>query len=93
MKASSLGAFTVVPVMKFTMEIYRLCSKKYRVVAFDTDGMRLQWVSPRYRWLWVARWQGERDLLAYVRKAYDIGATVKVGTLMYVEKKVIDAGK
>lgn len=92
-KALTLGAFTLGDAMKFTMEIYRLHDKRYRVVAFDAEGMRLQWVSPRYRWLWVARWQGRKDLTAYVRKAYDIGATVKASSLMYVEKMVIDAGK
>lgn len=93
MKAPRPGAFTVDAAMNFTMEIYRLCNRKYRIVAFDSEGMRLQWVSPRYRWLWVARWQGKKDLIAYVRKAYDIGATVSDSNLMYVERRKINAGK
>lgn len=73
--------------MDFTMEIWRLADGRYRVMLYDADDMKLAWVSPRYRFLWAARFFGRRDAQAYIRLAYSITATISTGELTYIERK------
>lgn len=70
------------------MEILRLASDGgYRVMLYDADSMKLAWVSPRYRFLWAARFFGRKDAQAHIRRAYSITASISTGELIYIERK------
>jgi hypothetical protein len=73
--------------MNFTMEIVRLGDGRYRVMLYDSENMKLAWVSPRYRFLWAARFFGRRDAQAHIRRAYSIKACITTGELTYIEKR------
>ena len=83
-----MGAFTIGGAMgKVMMEICRLKSDgRYRVLLYDTEGMLLTWVSPRYRFLWVARLLGPRDARRYLMAAYSIPELAR-SEILYIERK------
>lgn len=73
--------------MNFTMEICRLSDGRYRVILYDSGDMKVAWVSPRYRFLWAARFFGRRDAQAHIRQAYSIKACISTGELRFIEKR------